>query len=681
MAMSNGSSLNTAVFDDVTLMTSVPQPSSNLLLWLRSDAGITSSSGDISEWADSSGNGLNAYQSTSADQPSLVTGAINNGVMPAVSFNGTSQFLATGSDFADLTNGASIFVVLNPASSSTEIPCAFGNSSNSDAVYPQVGSSQASLFAYNSSTSSSVTSTGSPISTSQYQLLEETLVPGIGAGTATGTVFVNGTQVAQSTSMQNLNNTTRSDNIIGAGIGPASYFNGDIAEVLVYNTPLSGSQRASVENYIYSKFGVGNEPTLDAPTFSPNSSIVAPIQPVSLSSDQGAAVLFTTNGTTPSSSSQFFYTPSIPVATNQTIKAQSVMPFFNSSSVASSFYEVDASTVAVPRSNMVLWLRPDFELTMNSSNQISSWGDASGSTNTATQSNSSYKPTLVYNAINGLPAANFSSSQFLQLPAGLSNFTSGMTAFVVAKPASVSSGARLFDFGNGSASDNVLFDLTSSTGASLVIYSGSTPTTLTASSAITLGEFQLLEFNQNGSGDATIFTNGLPDASSSSMNNISNLARADNFIGQASGGGNYFQGQIAEIILFNSSLSESDQSAVESYLIQRYQPNTQAIPAAPVISVPAGTLSAPVQVAIYAPTNAQIRITTDGTTPTTSSPLYTAPIEVTFTETVKAIAVVNGQASSVASAAYTLDSTEWPAPGSTSTPLQIKQQLPTTSIP
>ena len=108
--------------------------------------------------------------------------------MPAISFNGSSQFLATGSDFANLTGGATIVAVVEPASSSTGDPCAFGNGSNSDAIFPQTGSGQASLFAYNGSTSSSIASTSSPISTGQFQLIEETLVPGSGAGTAIGTV-------------------------------------------------------------------------------------------------------------------------------------------------------------------------------------------------------------------------------------------------------------------------------------------------------------------------------------------------------------------------------------------------------------------------------------------------------------------------------------------------------------
>jgi hypothetical protein len=48
---------------------------------------------------------------------------------------------------------------------------------------------------------------------------------------------------------------------------------------------------------------------------------------------------------------------------------------------------------------------------------------------------------------------------------------------------------------------------------------------------------------------------------------------------------------------------------------------------------------------------------------------------------IKAIAVINGVESSVASATYTLNSTQFPAPGSTSTPVQLNLQLPTVAIP
>jgi hypothetical protein len=77
--------------------------------------------------------------------------------------------------------------------------------------------------------------------------------------------------------------------------------------------------------------------------------------------------------------------------------------------------------------------------------------------------------------------------------------------------------------------------------------------------------------------------------------------------------------------------------------------------ATPVFSVPAGTY-APVQVPITDATpGVSIYYTTNGTTPTTASTLYSGPISVSTSETVEAIAAESGYSpSSVASAAYVI---------------------------
>ena len=85
-----------------------------------------------------------------------------------------------------------------------------------------------------------------------------------------------------------------------------------------------------------------------------------------------------------------------------------------------------------------------------------------------------------------------------------------------------------------------------------------------------------------------------------------------------------------------------------------YQIGTVA--AAPVFSPSAGTYTVPQSVTIIeAAPHATVYYTTNGTTPTTTSAKYTAPITVSATQTIKAFAVATGYADSpVASAAYTI---------------------------
>jgi hypothetical protein len=98
--------------------------------------------------------------------------------------------------------------------------------------------------------------------------------------------------------------------------------------------------------------------------------------------------------------------------------------------------------------------------------------------------------------------------------------------------------------------------------------------------------------------------------------------------------------------------SGSSQSAVVSatYVV------TSAVTAPPTFSPAAGTYTTPQSVTLSDSTaGAVIYFTTDGTTPTTSSTVYSTPISVTASETVKAIATApNEQVSSTATAVYTI---------------------------
>lgn len=687
-----GATQSTAVFDHVSYNTSVPPVSSNLLLWLRSDVGVTTSSGAVTAWADQSGNSNNATQGTGANRPTLTTSNANSGILPSITFNG-SQYLSLPTDFANLSAGASVFAILKPSSSSaTGVPFVCGNTSNSDALIAKTVGTNAAMYAYNSSTSSNVTTSSNPISTSNYQLLETVFTPGASAGTGVGKVYVNGALEATATNLvQNLNNTSRSSNQVGAGIGLSEYFGGEICEILVYSSPVTDTHRHALESYFLSKYNVGATPTLDAPTITPGSGVYLPQQAFVVSQSQNALTYFNTSGANPSNSDLWFYNnlpfflayvgpefvPRIQKTT--TIKAIASAPFFNDSPVTTVTYEVDNLTSPIPRSGLIQWLRAS-NVTTSGSN-VTTWNDVSGSLNDA--SNGANQPTLVSSGVNGLPSVNFSGSQFLQCPSGFSTFTSGLTAMFVAKPSSVSAGARLFDYGNGATSDNIILSLPSSTGLTFSTYNSSTSSSVTASSGVTLGNFQLFESLYNGSNTANLYVNGSSAATSSSMQTLQNLIRSNNYIGQDNSGGNRFNGQIAEMLLWNRQLTAAERSAVEGFLLGKYQLLSSNSVATPTFSVGTSTTFAePSQVAIVAPTGAKIYVTIDGSTPTTSSQEYTKPVFVMWSQTVKAIAVLNGISSSVATASYTLDSTKWPAPSASDTrTLELKQQLPNVGIP
>lgn len=99
----------------------------------------------------------------------------------------------------------------------------------------------------------------------------------------------------------------------------------------------------------------------------------------------------------------------------------------------------------------------------------------------------------------------------------------------------------------------------------------------------------------------------------------------------------------------------------------------------PVFSITTSSLAAPRQLAVSIPYNGVTRITTDGSTPNGSSPLYTKPILISHTQTVKAISIVSAVSSNVISHTFTLDAEKFPAPsaGGTTAPA-INLQLPTT---
>ena len=108
--------------------------------------------------------------------------------------------------------------------------------------------------------------------------------------------------------------------------------------------------------------------------------------------------------------------------------------------------------------------------------------------------------------------------------------------------------------------------------------------------------------------------------------------------------------------LFNLQAGSPPYQPVNSYPPADYTlPITTVLASAPAFSVPGGSYTAVQSVTITdSDASAQIRYTTDGTTPGASSTLYTAAVSINQTTTLQAIAIDGSARSTVTSATYSL---------------------------
>ncbi|MBK8224140.1 MAG: chitobiase/beta-hexosaminidase C-terminal domain-containing protein [Candidatus Obscuribacter sp.] len=420
----------------------------------------------------------------------------------------------------------------------------------------------------------------------------------------------------------------------------------------------------------------------DAPNITPGTGVYSTVQSTAtITAQSGATIYYTVNGSQPDHSSTVYSAP-ISLSGPVTIKALAYLSGVDST-VTTANIQSDPNTLPVPRNGLSLWLKSDFGLSL-SGTAVTGWSDLSGATtpNDASQATSGNRPAYVSSAINGFPGVSFNgTSQYLTLANGLTDLTSGFACFGVLKPAATSAGT-VFYSGSSGPSDTVSLQ-TNNSQATFTAYNGSTSSSLsTGSSALTFNKFQTLDAVHSSLASASMTVNSV-QAASGTVQNLANVSRTLNFVGSSSTSSGFWTGEIAELLVYSRTVTTSEQAAIEAYLASRYQINTAISTPDPVLSVGTSTLTGPTEVAIASVDGASVYYTLDGSTPDpSSSPSYTGPVNIAYSQTLKAIAVVHGIQSSVVSATYTLDSTKWPAPSSSDTrPLQLNLQLPTTAIP
>jgi|GEM_PF-3929525 len=224
---------------------------------------------------------------------------------------------------------------------------------------------------------------------------------------------------------------------------------------------------------------------------------------------------------------------------------------------------------------------------MNGSNQVAQWSDLSGSGNHFLQSTTANKP--VYGATaapNGMPALTFTStsSQYLSLATLSSSlsFASGVSAFAQASYSATQTSQGwqgIFDFGNGTGSDNLMMGRYANTANNY--YEGWKGTTgdqtyTTTSPIVNSSENTYEAIQQAGTaGTLTAVAHYLAGtaqtatgAAGSSQTWVpASIARTSNFLGRSNwAADNYLSGTLSEVLIYNTALNNTQRVILENYL-------------------------------------------------------------------------------------------------------------------
>ena len=552
-----------------TPVSGTSMPLGNLALWLKADAGLLQGGTNtpVSLWADQSGNGNHATQPTGTSQPLWIPGAI--GDRPVVRFNGTNSYFNLP-NFLTGATGEEAFVVLKVAANPPSVRQSLWD----------MGSGAIEYYPYTDGTiQESFGVQATYILGNSAQPLTQYHVYQVSSQTNNWAAWINGLLLYQTT------NTTyhySSSPLLGKFSGYSTYFAGDIAEVLIFNRGLTTGERLTVNSYLNSKYGLA--PAVPAAPTNLVATAVSGTQ-IQLTWDEvlngGATQIGIERSTT--SSGGYQLVAQIPDATSYVdtnltagttyyyqVQAINLTQWSPTSNVAQATTPV--SGTSMPLGNLALWLKADAGLLQGGTNTpVSLWADQSGNGNHATQPTGTSQPLWIPGAIGDRPVVRFNgTNSYLSLPGSTMTGTTGAEAFVVLKvavdPPSVPCGLWYFGLQNNAAE---FYPDTS--GAIYETFGFSAPGGVSYALGVPsqpLTQYHVYQVSSQTNNWAA-WTNGV--LLYQTINNTYAYCATPVLGGNMTVFGSYyFAGDIAEVLIFNRTLTVDEKETVGAYLASKY---------------------------------------------------------------------------------------------------------------
>lgn len=217
---------------------------------------------------------------------------------------------------------------------------------------------------------------------------------------------------------------------------------------------------------------------------------------------------------------------------------------------------ISAPFVPTDIAGLTLWLKAD-ALALSDNDPIATWTDSSGNGNDATNGTAGQQPLYKTNIINGKPVARFDGTDD-----GLV-YTTGVTDCTVFCVASLI--ALTVDYAPFAISGTGGFRMVSKVPANnnWGTFANSAP--VSAGEDLALGTFNYLELKTSGTA-LTLYRNGVQKATDTNHSQ----GTSGNQVGKEGGAGRFVNADIAELLVYDTALSDANRGLVETYLAAKY---------------------------------------------------------------------------------------------------------------
>lgn len=217
-----------------------PTQISGLVLWLRADMGITLNGGNVSAWADQSGNGNNATQGTAGQQPTFNAASSNFSGRPTVSGNSLDDQLLGTVAVAE-NQPTTIFLAALANGAATSAVVFDGANDGSQYVYDPSGTHAWTAFA------------GASLGTAYASNVKSALCVEVNG--ASSNVYYNST-INPTTGNMGAQNIGSGYSLLNSRTSLLYSLGTELAEVIIYNGLLSAADRGTVTRYLGSRYGI-----------------------------------------------------------------------------------------------------------------------------------------------------------------------------------------------------------------------------------------------------------------------------------------------------------------------------------------------------------------------------------------------------------------------------------------